>query len=79
MIVEHRCGICNEECDCDGSRLTPDSDVDCAGCSNCVCRDCGKLLDGEYNNGETHDRCHACREADLTDAAYEQGREAGWQ
>ena len=39
--------------------------------------ECGTPLEGQYNNGEEHDECFACREGRLTDEAYEHGREKG--
>ena len=37
--------------------------------------DCGTPLEGQYNNGEEHDECAACREGRLCDEAYERGRD----
>ena len=39
--------------------------------------ECGTPLEGQYNNGEEHDECSACREGRLIDEAYEHGQEKG--
>lgn len=49
----------------------------CQGQCGCELEFCACGQEISYNNGEWHDECAACREASLTDAAYERGREEG--
>lgn len=64
-------------------RHTQVGGADRCGCTHCQGQcdcdrefcGCGEEIAPSYNNGEWHEKCAACREAGLTDAAYDQLRE----
>ena len=37
--------------------------------------ECGELLEGQYDDGEEHEECAACREGRLIDEAYRRAQE----